>query len=72
MYQPVKREIIVYYKKLGNKVPISYMYSEVGDLFIADRAILEEELKTIKKENPNLAKKKLYTDIDGMGTYLLI
>lgn len=70
MNQPVKREIIIYYKKLGNKVPICYVYSEVSNFLFSDKLILIEELETTKKEYPNLAKKKLFADIDGIGTYL--
>ena len=72
MNQSVKREIIVYYKKLGNKVPICYVYSEVSNFLFSDKAFLNEEWEKIKKEHPNLSKKKLFADIDGMGTYLLI
>lgn len=57
MNQPVKREIIIYHKKLGNKVPICYVYSEVNNFLFSDKPILIEELETIKKEYPNLAKK---------------
>ena len=65
MNQPVKREIIVYYKKLGNKVTVSYVYSEVSNFLFSDKAFLnEEESKEKLRQNFPEAVGKLYLFVD--------
>ena len=54
---PVKREIIVYYKKLGNKVTVSYVYSEVSNFLFSDKAFLNEFITTNGIEKMSLAAK---------------